>query len=318
MLSWPLLPSSSCWALPRAECVTVCSSHVPFWCTKSRWPTAYEWTLSPPRFVSWSITNASTVSCRVPSENTFSRLLRSWATVSLDEAGRGFAAYSLITLVAQYFERGHGLQEGLKCWNSRQEVLSSCLKYHTHGCRTWRLPRQHGLVDLVKRERELFVRDEVLRRWLFVCTCEEQSPLPQPTVQSSSRVDDCNRLPSHESQLLLRQYLICGHWQRQGRLAQQRCQRLCQLLNSVPSHLFLPRAAIAVAKSAQRALEQWKEEMDGVKVLLNGFSIALLASAAVRNELRRHLQHASTQLQRELGVGRPVCWRLAFAHLPEL
>eukprot|EP00964_Phaeocystis_antarctica_P039987 scaffold22842_cov65-Phaeocystis_antarctica.AAC.6 len=77
-------------------------------------------------------------------------------------------------------------------------------------------------------------------------------------------------------------------------------------------------AAIAVAKSAQRSLEQWKKKLDGVHVRYNGVTIALLASAAVHDQLRCHLQHPSAQLQRELGVGWPVWWRFAFAYLPEL
>eukprot|EP00964_Phaeocystis_antarctica_P038515 scaffold22030_cov66-Phaeocystis_antarctica.AAC.6 len=161
------------------------------------------------------------------------------------------------------------------------------------------------------------VRDEALRRQIIACIREEQSPLSQPAVQPSSRAEHCNRLPSRESQVR-RQHLICGRWQRQRRLAQQLCQRLCQPLNSVPSDPLLPRAAIAVAKGAQRSLEQWKEKLDWVQVRFDGFAIALLASAALSDELCRHFQHASAQLQRELGVGRPVCWRLALAHLPEL
>ena len=73
-----------------------------------------------------------------------------------------------------------------------------------------------------------------------------------------------------------------------------------------------------VAKGAQRSLEQWKEKLDGVQVFFCGFFKALLASAALSKELHRYLQHARAQLQRELGVGRPVSWRLVFAHLPEL
>eukprot|EP00964_Phaeocystis_antarctica_P076989 scaffold47693_cov67-Phaeocystis_antarctica.AAC.3 len=58
--------------------------------------------------------------------------------------------------------------------------------------------------------------------------------------------------------------------------------------------------------------------MDGVQIRFSGFAIALLALAALSDELCRHLQHASAQLQRDLGVSRPLCWRLALAHLPEL
>eukprot|EP00964_Phaeocystis_antarctica_P074217 scaffold45582_cov70-Phaeocystis_antarctica.AAC.1 len=102
------------------------------------------------------------------------------------------------------------------------------------------------------------------------------------------------------------------------RLAKQLRQSYCQPLSSVPSDPFLPRAAIAVAKGAQRSLEQWNEKLDGVQVFFHGFAVALLASTALSDELRRHFQHASAQLQRELGVSWPVYWRLAFAHLPEL
>eukprot|EP00964_Phaeocystis_antarctica_P001033 scaffold591_cov65-Phaeocystis_antarctica.AAC.5 len=95
-----------------------------------------------------------------------------------------------------------------------------------------------------------------------------------------------------------------GIVERQRRLAQQLRQRFRQPLSGVPSDPLLPRAAIAIAKGAQRSLEQWKEKLGGVQVLVNG--VALLASAAIHDELRRHFQHARAQLQRELGVGRPL------------
>eukprot|EP00964_Phaeocystis_antarctica_P104362 scaffold69491_cov72-Phaeocystis_antarctica.AAC.2 len=111
---------------------------------------------------------------------------------------------------------------------------------------------------------------------------------------------------------------ISGRGKRQRRLAKHLGQRFRQPPSGVPSDPLLPRAAITVAKGAQRSLEQWKEKLDGVQVRFHGFAIALFAPAALSDELRRHLQHASAQLQRELGVGRPGCWRLAFSHLPEL
>eukprot|EP00964_Phaeocystis_antarctica_P103962 scaffold69169_cov66-Phaeocystis_antarctica.AAC.5 len=146
---------------------------------------------------------------------------------ALDETGNGFAICPLVTLVAKRLERGYGPVELPQV----SFPLSLGLGSYSSGCG------------------ESF------------CIREEQLPLTQPTVQPSSCVEHCDRLPSHESQLC-RRHPICGRRQRKRRLAKQLRQRFRQPLNGVPSNPLLPRAAIAVAESPLQLLRQGLVRVD--------------------------------------------------------